>query len=228
MIGTQQVSVAGDTLAPAVKTSVLPIYSLGTIAFRYAATDPGSGVASYDTRYRTARYNGGYGGYGYPSSWQGSVATSRSFAPVRGSTYCFSVRARDHAGNTSPWTADRCTAAPLDDRSLIRSAGWTLASNTAFYATTISIRAAAGGALTRTGIQARRLAIVATKCRGCGTVGTYWNGTLLRQISLNATTTAYRRVINITDQGTPRSGNLVIKPLNTGRVYIDGLGLSRA
>jgi len=41
-----------------------------------------------------------------------------------GSQYCFSVRARDRAGNVGPWGAERCTSMALDDRSLSASSGW--------------------------------------------------------------------------------------------------------
>lgn len=47
--------------------------------------------------------------------------------------------------------------------------------------------------------------------QGCRTIGVYWNGTLIRQISLNYATTAYRQVISTADFGAPRSGTLVIK-----------------
>ena len=54
-----------------------------------------------------------------------------------------------------------------------------------------------------------------------------WNGKLLRQISLNATTTAHRQIYTVADLGTAKAGTLVIKTLSSGRVYLDGLGLSR-
>jgi hypothetical protein len=72
------------------------------------------------------------------------------------------------------------------------------------------------------------LALVAVTCRGCGVIGVYWNGRLIRRVSLNATATHYQQVLTIIDFGSVKAGTLVLKNLNSGRVYIDGLVASRA
>jgi len=69
---------------------------------------------------------------------------------------------------------------------------------------------------------------VASRCPGCGTVGAYWNGTLIRTIVLNSTTTAHQQLFTITDFGTVKAGTLVSKTLKTGSTRIDGLASSRA
>jgi hypothetical protein len=79
----------------------------------------------------------------------------------------------------------------------------------------------------RTGVQTRRIGIVAYACRGCGTIGIYWNGRLIRRVSLAASGTTPRRLVTVIDLGSVASGTLAIRTLGTGRVYIDGLGLSR-
>ena len=205
----------------------MPGVALGSFALRYAASDAGTGVASYDVRYRRAAWNAGFGALTYPGSWQRTAATAVGVAPARGSTYCLSVRARDHAGNVSGWSAERCTAAALDERSLIASAGWTQGSNTAYFAGTISRASSTGRTLTRTGVQAKRLYMLATTCAGCGNVGVYWDGHLSRQISLNSSATHNRQVIGITTFTSVSGGTLVIKTLNAGCVYVDGIAISR-
>ncbi|MFN2539478.1 MAG: fibronectin type III domain-containing protein [Mycobacteriales bacterium] len=217
-----------DTSAPTISTVALPVFTTAvTVGLRYAGTDAGSGIASYDVRYRRAAFNGGFGALTYPTSAQATTATVRVFPAQPGYTYCFSARARDAAGNTSPWSAERCTATALDDRALVASTGWTRAPSSAYYLNTVTSTRASGRTLTRSAVQARRLYLVATTCSGCGTVGVYWNGALLRTVSLNAATTTYKRVITIKDFGVVRSGTLVVKTLNTGRTYIDGVDLSR-
>ena len=77
-------------------------------------------------------------------------------------------------------------------------------------------------------MQARRISLVTTRCSTCRSVGVYWNGALIRTITLTATSTQYRQSLTVTDFGSTRSGTLVIKSRNTGRVSLDGVGLSRS
>ena len=220
---------AADATAPTITTVPLAGYNLGaTVGLRYAGSDTGSGIASYDVRYRRAAFNSGFGALTYPATWQATTATVRVMTALPGYTSCFSARSRDGGGNTSAWSAERCTSTPLDDRSLAASTGWTRATSSAYYRSTLTSTRASGRTLTRTSVQARRLYLVATTCSGCGTVGVYWNGVLQRTISLNASTTTYKHVISLKDFGVVRSGTVVVKTLNTGRTYIDGLDLSRA
>ena len=85
-----------------------------------------------------------------------------------------------------------------------------------------------GAKLVRTGVVARGIAIVATTCRGCGSVRVYWGSTLLRSISLNSTTTLNRKLIYVTAFSTARTGTLSIRVTSTSRrVIIDGLAIKR-
>lgn len=220
-------AVTPDGTAPAVGLAVLPAVSLGTLSAHYAGSDPGSGVASYDVRYRRALFNGGFGSPTYPSGWQGTTATTVTLAPSRGATYCFSARARDRAGNVSPWTAERCTTAPLDDRNLAASSGWSQGTSSVFYAATISRAASAGRTLTRTGVQAKRFWLVADTCSGCGSVQVLWNGRLLKTVSLNASATHYRVVLALGALTGVSSGTATVRSTGTARVDVDGLVVSR-
>ena len=217
-----------DTTPPTATLAALPTYSLATtLSTSYGGSDAGTGIANFDARYRRAVYNGGFGSMTYPGAWQHTTAHLVSLAAVRGSTVCFSIRSRDKAGNTSGWTPERCTATALDDRGLSASSGWTRATSMAYYAGTITSARHAGLTLARTGVQTRRIAIVATTCPGCGVIGIYWNGKLMKQISLNSSSTTNRRVLAALDLGSTKSGTLTIRTLTAGPVRLDGAAFSR-
>jgi hypothetical protein len=215
-----------DTLPPVVTAVPPSIFTTDTlIGMRYSATDP-SGISRYDVRYRRAQFNQTLGSYAiFAANTTATVA--RLNAPA-GYTYCFSVRAYDKLNKVSPWSVDRCVATTLDDRALAASTGWTRGTGSPYYAKTITSTSQLGRTLTRTSVQARRIALVATTCSTCGTVGVYFNGALIKTISLKASTTTYKRIIAVVDFGVARGGTLVVKTLNTGRTYIDGVAFNRA
>src|SRR4029078_12117900 len=88
--------------------------------------------------------------------------------------YCFAARARDKVGNTSAWSTERCTARPLDDRSLsTTTSGWTRAASSTAYAGTLTRTTTVGAKLPRSAGAFRRVAVVATTCSTCGSVEVY-------------------------------------------------------
>ena len=175
-------------------------YSLTTsLAPAWSAKDVGGGLANVDVRWARAAWNGGFTAAVYPSTWQKTTATKATLSSVApGYTYCFSARARDKAGNLSAWSAPRCSAVAMDDRSLAVSAGWSRVTSSVFYRSTATVTSRSAVTLTRTGVQAKRIYLVATRCPTCGTVGVYWNGTLIKKVSLYSSTLARRSVIGIT------------------------------
>ena len=100
-------------------------------------------------------------------------ATLSRLAP--GYTYCFSARAHDNAGNTSR-RGPRQASAPSPRRPIVgqirrmgpRYRKWLLPRHHHHLARS---------PFTRSRVQAKRIYLVATGCRTCGTVGVYWNGT---------------------------------------------------
>ena len=127
-------SFAVDVTAPTATVRALPAVTLASSVSISATTasSGAAGVASYDLRYRRAPWNGTFGALTYPASWAGRTSPV-SPGLSRGYEYCVSTRARDRVGNTSAWSAERCTSRPMDDRSLTRSAGWTSVSGSQFY-----------------------------------------------------------------------------------------------
>jgi hypothetical protein len=219
-----------DTTAPTVSLTgpAVPYVLSTTVTATWSASDQGgAGLASYDVRYSKALADGGFGALSYPSTWQRMTATRVSLATQAGSTVCFSVRARDGAGNVSGWTAQRCTAVPFDDRSLTRSGAWTLPTVTNAYLHTITQSSTSGASVYRANLRTQRLLLVATRCPSCGSVRVYVGSTLLTTVRLYAATTAYHSVIAL-PRFSLRQTTVTIRVYGSGHaVAIDGLISSR-
>lgn len=228
LTGAQSGIFVTSSIAPPTATiAALPPWKAATgIALKWDGAAGTFPVGSYDVQYRRAPWNGAYG----PAvAWKSATAAkSATFTGAAGSTYCFSARARDTLGGVSPWTAETCTAVPLDDRSLSRTGAWTLGTGASYYASTYSQATATGSRLTRTGVQAKRIAITATTCPTCGSVGVYWGSKLLKQLSLASATTVYRKLIPVTTFTDVKNGTLSIRVTSGGKpVVVDGVAISR-
>jgi hypothetical protein len=215
----------GDTTAPTNAHIVgLPLMS-NTLSrtISWTATD-NTAVKSYDVRYRSAPYNSSsYGSYSMFKS--ATTATSGSFLATVGRTYCFSVRARDSAGNLSAYGPQSCVGYPVDERSMAASGAWTQLSSNVYYRATAMSSTTAGATL-KLAATYRRLFILATKCSGCGTVNVYFGSTLLKSVSLDATTTANKVVISVETSSTVKSGTVTLRQSSSAKkVTIDGLGV---
>lgn len=229
-VGTGLASAASDPVTPPTAQTAavgsLPTWSMSTAVtvtlLRMRGT---SSAAGFDVRYRRAAWNGSFGSFGYRSTASSSLA----FAVSPGYTYCFSARARDALGSvSSAWSPERCTAVPLDDRSLSRTGAWSTGTGSAYYRSTWIGSTRYGATAIRTSVTARRIAIVATTCPACGSIRVYWGSTLLRSISLGSPTGASRKIITVATFSSARSGTLTIKVATSGRtVVIDGLAISR-
>jgi hypothetical protein len=89
-----------DTLPPSATVNPMSSYQ-GSLTFPVVVSgaDATSGVASYDVQFRD-------GVSGAWTGWlNGSTVTTASFTGQEGHTYGFRVRARDHAGNVSGYSA---------------------------------------------------------------------------------------------------------------------------
>src|SRR4051794_30532162 len=205
-------------------TSPTQPFSLGRVTATWAGHDTGSGVASYDLRYRRAAFGSRLSSWRYPTSWRRTTSTALHWNESPGFTDCFSVRSRDRAGNTSVWTPPRCTAVPLDDRALVGSPGWTRATAASYYRSTIASATRSGEQLTRGSVVAGRLALIATRCADCGTVRVYFASKLVATVRLYAPTT-HRRSVILLAHFALRTGSVSIRIVSVGkRVAIDGLG----
>jgi hypothetical protein len=219
-----------DGTAPAVTlTAPVNLFQVtNVLTVSYSATDALSGVADYDIRYRSAVWNGAFTSYN--TSLQHQTVRSKSLGGSPGHEYCFSVRARDRSGNTSAWTADRCTVVPLDDRSLKSVAGtWsrTTTTSTAAYLGTLTRTTTVGSRLQLAGAHVDRIVLVVTECSTCGNVGIYLNGVLWRTVGTHTSASHYR-VIVVLPAFSLRITTIELRDALTGRqVVIDGLGIAR-
>lgn len=218
---------ATGVVLPKAYIDTLPAWSTTTpIGFEWDGTDGNWPVTSFDVRYRRAAWNGGFGAY---ATWKAATTEEwGKFPASAGYTYCFSVRANASNGSHSPWTAESCTAVPLDDRSLTRSAHWTAGTGNAYFRSTSLRSTTSGATLTRTQVVAKRIALVATTCPTCGKVKVYWGSTLLKTISLVSATTVNKKVIAVATFSSARNGTVKIVQASGGKkVILDGLAIRR-
>ena len=193
----------------------------------WAGTDTGSGLADFDVKWLRIAPNGTRGRWRRPSGWTGTSSTrARSPRLAAGSTYCFAARAHDAAGNVSRWSRPSCVAAPLDDRALRASAGWTRGTGARFYKSTHTSAHKRGAVLRKPNVRATQLGVVATVCPRCGRIGVYDDGRLIRRIDLSASKARNRRLILLPRTRVARTGVITIKTLSARKlVRIDGLAI---
>ena len=217
-----------DTVTPTVtQTAPSARFTVATsVKVAWTGQDATSGVASYALQWQRAPYNGEMGSWSAPLT--GITASSRTFTGLApGGTYCYQVQATDHAANLSGWTSARCTAIPLDDRALAESAGWTAVKPAGYFKGTAMVTSKRGQTLTATGVNTRRVAVVAKTCPSCGVVGVYVAGVKIGEMNLKAATTG-RKVTMLPPFAMREGVKVVLKVLSTGKVVqIDALGLSQ-
>jgi len=224
-------AVVTDTTPPTIPAFSTPAHRFQRqvrFAVAWSSSDAGTGVGSYDVRYRSAPYSGAFG---VETAWLSSTsATTATFVGSPGTTYCFSARAHDRAGNVSGWGSETCTALPVDDRTLTLASGpWARRLAAGYYNGTYSSSAKAGAALVLRNIEARRLTLLATRCPACGAVQVFWNGRLLKAVTLTAPTLQKRQLVALGSFSAVQNGTIRVRVSSSGRpVQIDALGVTRA
>lgn len=206
--------------------------TLGTVAsstrFTWAGAISSSAVASYDVRWRRARWDGGFGEWTRPPGWQRTANLDAPLGLRAGHTYCVSVRARNRAGQLSAWTGSRCLTRALDDRRLTTvTAGWRARTHSRNYAGTFLSSSTRGATLSKAGAKVARIGVVATMCRPCGVIAVRIDGKWVGQVDLSAPTLRRRQVTML--RPFPReAGTVTLRVRSSGkRVHVDGLVLSR-
>jgi hypothetical protein len=179
----------------------------------------------YDVRYRSAPYGADFGGF---VTWQsGTVGTSAVFNGSPGRSYCFSARATDAELNTSTYGAERCTAIPAANTALKHRGHWAKKKGSGYFLGAFSVTSTKGANLVLANVRAKRLAIVVTKCPGCGTIKVFFRNKLLRTIRLRAGAIRKRHIVDLAIFNAVRSGTLRALVTSSGRpVKIEGVGVS--
>lgn len=215
-----------DTQAPTIGFAAIPAFTQqNLIQINYSAVDNKTGVAYYDVRWRRFSGSGTASSWQYPKGWEHTTAKTQIVTGVpEGYTYCFQVRARDHAGNLSKWTAAPCTARMLDDRFLSASKGWTrYTGRTGWYDKTFTRTKSYAVTLKRSA-NFSRVAISAYRCSGCGTVQIYAGSTLLKTWNLASSKAGHTSWVS---KALPsKTTTLTLKTSTHNRlVQIDAVGL---
>lgn len=200
-------------------------FSLVDPVVAWRAADVWSRPDRYRLRLRTARLAGGFSKHIVEvSETQDTRLTVGGVPPGR--TVCFSARATDEVDNTGRYSPERCTALPANDRALSASTGWERKDVPAAYRGTASVAKTKGAALTSPKVEARRIALVATRAPGAGSVDVFLGKQRLERVSLEATKTRRKQVIPIATFTSRRSGVVRIVTRSAKPVAIEGLGIS--
>jgi hypothetical protein len=227
----EQVRILGIDRAGPVSSLTLPgAARLTSTAFpvSWSAVDAWGEVASTELRYREAAYSSDMGDW---TEWD--AETAAGVAPYSGKpgyTYCFAARATDDWGREGAWSTERCTATPVDDRSLKGQGEWSRTTPRGTYRGTETTSRRRGDALVLHGVRATRLALVVTRMPGAGNVRVALNGEPLGTFRLRAAQVRKRALVEVARFSSLREGRLTIRVVSrTGRpVRIDGVVVAQS
>jgi hypothetical protein len=153
--------------------------------------------------------------------------TSLTRLTETGRSHCFQVRAVGEDGATGPWSAVRCTAVPLDDTDLTAGSGWTTVTGSRLYGGSAARTSAGGARLTVSGVTGSRLALVASTCPTCGTVGVYVSDRLVGSVNLASRRGTDKAVFGLPSRAMSNA-TVVLKVTSRNRpVTVDGLAVLR-
>lgn len=200
-----------------------PFVKSTTFGVTISATDD-DGIDFFDVTSRFAPFDGDFAA---PATQQ--FDTGDLIATIStGTTACISATATDTLGATSEESPEVCTAVPVNNTSFSHGKGWAKKRASGHFLKTFSTAKKKGAALRLYNVEAKRLALLATKCRGCGTVKILKGKQLLKKVNLNATKTKKKQLINVKTFGAVRRGTIKIVVASKGKpVKIEGLGVSR-
>lgn len=222
--------VTTDVTAPTAHIRRLPRGTTArTVRVHLAGSDDLAGVSGYDVRYRRARPNlAGFGRRVRISPPTGTTETAISSPPLTvGSTYCFSVRAHDRAGNTGAWSPEKCTGRAIDDRDLFESRGWSRMHGRIFYQGS-ALSSARRGTTLSTRVTLRRVGVLASTCPACGRLTVSVNGERVGTLDLRSRARHDRRILWLPAFHL-RSGLVRLTVATSGRrVLVDGIFTSLA
>jgi hypothetical protein len=142
-------------------------------------------------------------------------------------THTFAVQGTDSLGNEDPTAATRTFTLPVNNSDLSASKGWKKGKGAGYFLKTFSVTTKKGATLTRSATGIKRVALVASKGKGYGTVNVYLGKKLLKKVSLAAKTTKKSKVINVASFTTATSGKLkLVVTSQNKKVVIEGLGIA--
>lgn len=160
-------------------------------------------------------------------SWAACGAEKRLTGLGSGS-HVFRARAIDAVGNRDASPAAWTFTVPDDDASMARSTGWSKLTSSRYFSGRALRTTTKGADLKSDSVKLRSLALLVTKCPGCGKVEVWHGAKLLRTVSLAASTTQHREVVTIASFDTLTTARRVrIEVVSSGKpVTIDGVHLA--
>lgn len=178
--------------------------------------------------------------FGYASSIAGSTfacsldgvelpctSSSVSLASLTPGTHEFRTTALDDAGDIDPSPATRSWTVPLGSTTLRRSPSWSINTRAGYYTGAYAQTINRHAVVSREVSGVRRLALVATRAPGHGTVKVYLGTTLLKQVDLQASVVAKSQVLPIAQFSTAQSGKVRVVVASQGKpVRVEGLGVA--
>src|SRR5262249_15097621 len=182
-----------------------------SITVSWNASDTGgSGLANVDLRVKSAKFNAGFGSFTQPASLQHLTGTSTVFTGATGTSYCFSVRARDGAGNLSAFSGQKCTMIPVDDKTLTVGSGtWARKTGQAgAFNGTLSTSSGHNASLKLTNLKGKQIGIMVKKCTTCGTFTITFSG---QTFSANTAGSTALVMFTIPATSTVKTSNLLLK-----------------
>lgn len=218
-----------------------------TVPVQWSGSDgfAGTGVKNYVVERQQALYNAALP-LTFGSFLPVTTATTADYVggtAARGTTQCFRARATDNANNAGAFGTAGCTAVPLHHgqtgtgQPLVYSGVWAPVTNAASYLGSYRQTTATGAFVQVAGVQARRLALVVSKCPTCGSVAVTWTPTggsavSLGTISLVNAATLAKQVVNLGSApfATVQTGTLKITVNSTGAkpVRLEGIGITKS
>lgn len=213
-----------DVAGPSIQTKA-PSTVLGkSYALTWSGLDRLSAVVDSDVVLRQADWNGTFGDPQQIATDTDEHSLGLGIGPGR--TACASVQMRDAVGNLSAWS-QRCTTAPVDDRTMQATTGFIKATGKGHYRGTVVTTVDKNARLTLKGAKAKRIALVVAKSPNAGSVRVSFAGQDLGVFSLKGT--GKKKVVPVKTFGAVKSGKLVITVVSPdGRpVAIDGVVIAK-
>ncbi len=220
-----------DTVAPVVSAPtagprVVAATTKRTVTFTFQVGTDGQDWNTTDSAYRLAPGGAGYGSWVGPAAWTNVQAASQRLSVSPGQDVCFRARARDLAGNIGPWSSSACTAVPYDDRSLSTSGSVRRTTSSLALSGTTTTLSATGAKAYRTGLTGTKVAVLALRGPGQGTVDVYVGSHKVGRVSLAASTWSRKTVTFST--GAFTHGTVSLRSVSSKPSRIDALAVLRS
>src|SRR5262249_29887936 len=140
---------------------------------------------------------------------------------------CYAVVPHGAGVPAQPFPAANCASFPMGSVSLKRSSGWAGMDSTQAFDGSYQQTSKRNATLTVPGVAGNTFELIATRCKGCGSVTVSLNGSPLQTISLAGAQDA-GHMFSIATLPALESGTLTIKVASSGKpVKIEGIGVGK-